>query len=29
LKDGEKQTLEVLKGFAADLFPVIEEYIPS
>ena len=29
VKDSEKQTLEVLKGFAADLFPVIEEYIPS
>ena len=29
VKVGEKQTLEVLKGFAADLFPIIEEYIPS
>ena len=29
VKDGEKQTLEMLKEFAADLFPIIEEYIPS
>ena len=27
--DSEEQTLEFLKRFAAELFPIIEEYIPS